>query len=62
MKSKLIPDVVLEEALDALTMRVRWYWSRGHKKAIPEGLRLAFNYLCDALEKPNSMPYERLRR
>jgi hypothetical protein len=59
------PDIsllVLEESLDCVLMRVRWYWSRGHNKAVPESTRLAFNRLCDVLGKPDAPPYERISR
>lgn len=52
--------LVLEEALDCVLMRVRWYWTRGHRREIPESTRLAFNRLCDVLGKPDEAPYVRI--
>lgn len=57
-----VPNRILEEALDCMLVRVRWYVMRGHHdRDIPEMTRLAFNYLCDVLKKPDSSPYGRLR-
>jgi hypothetical protein len=56
-----ISPLVLEEVLDCLLTRVRWYTLRGYVRSIPESTRLAFNYLCDALNKPDERPWQRLR-
>jgi hypothetical protein len=52
--------LVLEEALDCVLTRVRWYVLRGHDAAIPKATRRAFNCLCDALGKPHENPWKRL--
>jgi hypothetical protein len=62
MKNIAVPPTVLEESLHCLLTRVRWYVVRGHgDRDIPESTRLAFNYLCDALGKPNVAPWNRIR-
>jgi hypothetical protein len=52
--------VILEEALDALLTRVRWYVSRRHK--VPWRTARAFNMFCDVLGKPDEKCWARLRR
>ena len=52
--------VVLEEALDCVLTRVRWYTLRHYK--IPDATALAFNYLCNVLGKPHERPYMRITR
>lgn len=49
----------LEEALDALLTRVRWYVTRHYE--VPKRTRAAFNRLCDVLDKPNEKPWGRFR-
>lgn len=49
----------IEEALDALLARVRWYQSRRHR--FPLRVALAFNRLCDETNKPNDRPWTRIR-
>lgn len=49
---------ILEEALDALLVRVRWYTVRG--KAIPTITAVSFNYLADVCGKPDSHPWKRI--
>lgn len=50
--------LVCEEALDALLLRVSWYTKRGHD--VPERLRLAFNFMCGVLNKPDALEWRRL--
>lgn len=52
-----LPVIVLDEALDALLTRVRWYTVRGYK--IPGETKLAFNSLCDVLERHGD-PWSRI--
>lgn len=57
-----VPTLVLEEALDCVLTRVRWYVARCHADSdIPESTKLAFNYLCDALNKPHENPWKRIK-
>lgn len=57
-----ISVLVLEEALDCVLVRVNWYVRRCYAdEDIPEATRLAFNRLCDVLDKPDSRPYTRIR-
>lgn len=57
-----LPLLVCEEALDALLIRVRWYSLRRYgDKSVPERLKLAFNYLCGVLDKPDAPPYRRIK-
>lgn len=56
--SCLIETDDLEEALDALLARVRWYVVR-HKK-VPRRLARAFNAFADACEIPNEAPFKRI--
>lgn len=53
-----IPKLILEESLEALLLRVRWYTVRHY--TIPNQLKLAFNYLCAILAKPDEKPWHRI--
>jgi hypothetical protein len=55
----MIPSRVLEEALDCVLGRVRWYVTRRH--VIPEATKRSFNYLCDVLNKPHEAPWTRIK-
>ncbi len=62
IKAPEVSLLVCEEALDCILVRVRWYYTRGFGvRDIPESTKLAFNYLCDVLGKPDARPYERIR-
>lgn len=54
----LVDAAALEEALDALLARVRWYWSRRYP--VPHKTASAFNMICDYLGKPNERPWTRI--
>lgn len=55
--------MLLEEALDCVLTRVRWYTTRCYAdSSIPESTKLTFNFLCDALGKPHENPWKRFRR
>lgn len=56
----LVDDASLEEALDALLTRVRWYWCRHYP--VPHKTASAFNMICDFLGKPDEAPWERISR
>jgi hypothetical protein len=55
------PPSVLEEALDCVLTRVRWYTVRNRMDSLPEATKLAFNRLCDVLAKPDKPPWRRIR-
>lgn len=48
----------MEEALDALLTRVRWYTVR--RLVIPLRVARAFNAFADQCDKPNTVPWERI--
>ena len=53
------PNVLaLEEGLDALLTRVRWYTVR--RVPVPTRVAYAFNRLCDILGKPDEAPWTRV--
>jgi hypothetical protein len=55
-----IPTTFVEEALDALLTRIRWYYARGHTTASPRATGRAFNYFCDLLDKDHDPPWTRV--
>lgn len=55
---KLATQAILDETLDALLTRVRWYVSRHYE--VPRRTAVAFNYFADVLGKPNEQPFKRL--
>lgn len=55
----MIEEAVLEEALEALLTRVRWYVCRHYH--VPTSTAIAFNRAADVLGKPNVRPYVRLK-
>ena len=53
-----VDTVVLEAALDALLVRVRWYVLRGYR--VPAMVAAAFNELADLTNKPRTAPWDRI--